>query len=223
MQRLLRKYFPQWFPVEKAHSDYNMLEVVRRDKKLVLNAPHVNYSFGSLHEVFRNTFNQLNPDYQKIKNVLVLGFGAGSVAAILRKENHCPCAITGVEIDEEVIALAKKHFRLDELKNLELHIEDAAAFLSGGTKLYDLLVVDLFLDHRTPEKFLTAAFLKNLYAHLQPRGIVVFNYLLYDYEAKEKAIAFEKEFREIFWQVRVLSFQKHPKNIVFTGKRVQSW
>ena len=126
-----------------------------------------------------------------------------------------------MEIDEKVIALAEKYFRLDELKNLELHIEDAADFLSKVAKQYDLLVVDLFLDHRTPEKFLAAAFLKNLYAHIQPRGIVIFNYLLYDYEAKEKAIVFEKEFRKIFRQVRVLSFKKHPKNIVFTGKRVQ--
>ena len=218
MRQLLRKYFPQWFPVEKVHSDYNTLEVVRRYKKLILNAPHVNYSFGTLHQVFKNAFRQLNPDYRKIENVLILGFGAGSVATILQKENHCGCHITGVEIDEKVIALAKKYFRLDELENPDLHIADAADFLSKDAKQYDLIVVDLFLDHRTPEKFLTVAFLKNLYAHMQPRGIVVFNYLLYDYEAKEKAIAFEKEFREVFRQVRVLSFKKHPKNIVFISE-----
>jgi spermidine synthase len=219
MRQLLRKYFPQWFPVEKVHSDYNTLEVVSRDKKLILNAPHVNYSFGTLHQVFKNAFRQLNPDYRKIENVLILGFGAGSVATILQKENHCGCHITGVEIDEKVIALAKKYFRLDELENPDLHIADAADFLSKDAKQYDLIVVDLFLDHRTPDEFLTMAFLGNLYAHLQLQGIVMFNYLPYDFEAKEKAVEFEKEFGKIFQQVRLLTFSKQLKNIVFTGKR----
>ncbi len=219
MRLWFQKYFPGWFAVERVKTSYSSLEVIRQNSKLVLNAPHTNYSFGALHEVFRNAFLQLNPDYQKIENVLVLGFGAGSVAWILQKENFCKGHITGVEIDEEMIALAKKYFRLDDLENLDLHIEDAVEFLSKGTKQYDLIVVDLFLDHRTPERFLTTVFLNNLYVHLKPQGVVLFNYLRYDFKAREKAVEFEKEFRKVFQQVRPLAFKKQPKNVVFTGKR----
>ena len=219
MRRLLQKYFPEWFPLERLKTNYNHLEVIRKGDKLLLNAPHTNYSFGSLHEVFSEAFQQLNIDYREIKEVLILGFGAGSVARILQKANQCGCHITGVEIDEEVIALAKKHFRLRELENLDLHIADAADFLSKETKLYNLIVVDLFLDHRTPEKFLTASFLKKLRKHLQPEGLVLFNYLLYDFEAREKAGKLENEFRKIFRQVKKLTFKKQPKNVVFKGKR----
>lgn len=220
MCRWLHKYFPEWFPAVRMKTPYNSLEIIRQSDRLILNAPHTNYSFGSLHDVFRNAFLQLNIDYQKIENVLILGFGAGSVAKILQKEKHCRCQITGVEIDKEVIVLARKYFRLDDLENLDLHIEDAADFLSKETKRYNLIVVDLFLDHRTPEKFLTAVFLKNLNAHLQPQGIVMFNYLRYDFEAREKAVEFEKEFRKVFQQTQPLTFKKQPKNIVFAGKRI---
>ena len=219
MAHILQKLFPQWFPVEKRISGHNTLEVIRQKGKLVLNAPHVNYSFGSLHEVFQSAFRQLSTDFSQMKSVLILGFGAGSVAHILQKENGCPCPITGVEIDEEVIALAKKHFGLGELKNLDIHISDAAAFLSKETKPYHFIVVDIFLDHRTPEKFLHAAFLKTLYDHLLPGGTVLFNYLIYDHEAREKAVVFEEIFRETFQHFRRLTFKGHPKNIVFTGRK----
>ncbi len=219
MSLWLLKYFPEWFPVVRMKTPYSNLEVIRQNKRLVLNAPHTNYSFGSLHDVFRKVFLQLNPDYQRIEDILVLGFGAGSVARILQKENHCKGHITGVEIDKGVIALAKKHFRLDDLENLDLHIEDAAEFLSKETKQYDLIVVDLFLDHRTPERFMTAVFLKNLHAHIKPQGIVLFNYLRYDFEAREKAVEFKKEFGKVFQQVRALTFKKQPKNIVLAGRK----
>ncbi len=219
MLRFIQKYFSEWFPVERIKTDYNVLEVIRRDNKLVLNAPHANYSFGTLHEVFRNAFQQIHPDFQEIKNVLILGFGAGSVARILQKENRCACQITGVEIDTTVIALAKKYFRLDRIKNLDLHIADAADFISVDTNCYDLIVIDLFLDHRTPEKFLTAGFLESLQVHLLPQGSILFNYLLYDFEARKKSIEFENNFRYFFQQIQKLTFRKQPKNIVFSGRR----
>ena len=219
MLRFIRKYFSEWFPVERIKTGYNVLEVIRQDNKLVLNAPHTNYSYGSLHEVFRNAFQQIHPDFQEIKNVLILGFGAGSVAWILQKENRCACQITGVEVDAAVIALAKKYFRLDRIKNLNLHIADAADFISVDTNRYNLIVIDLFLDHRTPEKFLTAGFLESLQEHLLPQGIILFNYLLYDFEAREKSIEFEKNFRYFFQQIQKLTYRKQPKNIIFLGRK----
>ena len=214
-----RHIVSRWIPVERHVSPYTTLEVIRQKGKLVLNAPHVNYSFGSLHQVFRSAFQQLNPDYSRLKSVLILGFGAGSVAHILQQENRCPCHITGIEMDADVLMLAKKYFGLGRLKNLELHTVDAEVFLTAETQRYDLIVVDLFLDHRIPEKFLTSAFLEKLHARLQPQGTVMFNYLLYDHEAKQKAVAFEKEFRNAFQQFRPLIFKQYPKNIVYTGKR----
>ncbi len=219
MSSWLQKKFPEWFPIEKLKTEYSHLEVIRQGDKLLLNASHANYSFGSLHEVFRDAFQQLNPDYEQLNNVLILGFGAGSVAWILQKENRCPCHITGVEIDEKVIALANKYFQLSNLENLNIHISDASDFLSEKTRQYDLIVVDLFLDHRTPERFLTAGFLKDLHVHLQPQGIILFNYLQYDFKAQNDIRPFEEIFAKTFQDIRELTFNRKSKNVVFTGRK----
>jgi spermidine synthase len=219
MKNRLHQYFPEWFALEKVTTFYNQLEVIGQKGKLVLNAPHVNYSFGTLHEVFSSAFRQLSPDFNRIDSVLILGFGAGSVAHILQNENQCNCSVTGVEIDEKVIALAKKYFRLDELQHLELHIADAAEFLHRHNTTYPLVVVDIFLDHRLPGKFQTPAFMKSLHNHVQSDGTVLFNYLLYDYQAKQDYVLFEKTFRGLFKEVNTLTFKNHRKNVVFVGRK----
>ncbi len=217
LKRTGKNLFSGHTKVETVQSSYNRLDVIRNGKQYILNAPNVNYSFGSLHQVFSETFSQLNPDYDKIKKVLILGFGAGSVAHILQNENRCNGAITGVEIDKQVVDLAKKYFNLDTLKNLTLHIADAADFVENDTAFYNLVVIDLFIDFRTPEKFLASGFLQKVYNRLSPSGMVLYNFLLYDFESKQKAKVLEDNFRNLFSNTKVLTLSKHPGNRIFYG------
>jgi spermidine synthase len=220
MFSFLRKVFPEWFPAEKVQTRYNQLEVIRQKGQWVLNAPHVNYSFGSLHRVFQSAFQELKPDLESVRHVLILGFGAGSVAQILQHEMQCRCSITGVEIDEKIVELGQKYFRLSRLKNLTLVVDDAADFLSRHpSSAFDLIVVDVFLDHRIPEKFLASAFLQQVDRHLAPGGQVLFNYLLYDFRARSQKAPFEKAFRSVFQNVRIIAPAKQPDNIVFAGRK----
>jgi spermidine synthase len=80
-------------------------------------------------------------------HVLVLGFGGGSAARIVRAL-HPEARIEGVEIDADVVAAARTHFGVDAL-DVTLHVEDALAFLErarvespGG---YDLILEDVFI------------------------------------------------------------------------------
>ena len=213
------KIFSRKSPVWKAKTKYNSLEVVWQGGRMVLNALHVNYSFGSLHRVFQSAFQQLNPDFDVIRNVLILGFGAGSVAQILQHEKHCNCSITGVEIDEKVLELGRRFFQLDRLKNLKLNVTDADDFLSGTDERFDMIVVDLFLDDRIPEKFLQLAFLNRLSQHLTSDGVVLFNYLLYDFRSRQQKELFVAAFRSVFQEVRHLTVRKEPANYLLAGKK----
>ncbi len=219
MKHLLHKYFPQWFPVEKCHSDYNQLEVLRQNRRLLLNAPHVNYSFGSLHEIFRETFQRKPPHIRQNDKILLLGFGAGSVAHILRKEQKIANPVTGIEIDPEVIRLARKYFELDRLKDVRIILSDAADFLSHDTTSYGLIVVDLFLDHRIPEKFQTGEFLQQLHRHLIPKGTVFYNFLLFDFTAKQQFDTLEKLFASTFRRAETMRFTAYPKTRLLTGEK----
>lgn len=68
-------------------------------------------------------------------------------------------AYTGVELDEAVIYLASKYV-MDELKSeIELIHADAYAFISQNKIKYDLICIDIFIDDKIPEIFLTKEFL----------------------------------------------------------------
>ncbi len=218
MKHLLRKYFPQWFPVEKRVTAFNRLEVRRQGNRLVLNAPHVNYAFGSLHDLFREAFSRKPPCPKTTENILILGFGGGSVAHILREELDCNNPITGVEIDPAVIDLSLKYFDLNRLKDITIDFCDAAEFLAKDKKQYGLLVVDLFSDHIIPEKFQTKMFLKQLAGHLTPEGTVFYNFLLYDFKAKKQFSHLEELFKTTFRQTETMTFSKQPKSRILMGK-----
>jgi spermidine synthase len=138
------------------------LEVWYQSGKYVLHAPDANYSYDTLHRVFQKAFKRYEIKKRNPKNVLVLGFGAGSVASILCDELKLSPHITGVELDPEVIALAKKYFDLDRFSKLSVHLGDAAEFVQHEKALYDLIVSDVFVDKHIPEKLIRENYIENL-------------------------------------------------------------
>jgi spermidine synthase len=217
MLQRLRKYFPAFFPVEKRKTAIQTLEINRRNGHLVLDAPHVNYSFGNLHRVFQHAFQVEALDVSRLKEVLILGFGAGSVAHILQNELGCKAKITGVDIDKGVIDLAEKYFDLKALKHLDIQISDAFEFVKTAESVYDLVVVDLFLDHWIPEQFDTPRFMEHLKRIMLPGGMVFFNRLAYSHRDKQRTRLFEDLFREYFSEVSLTQTPEFSNNIVFKG------
>jgi spermidine synthase len=156
------------------------LEIYLSKGRYVLDSVRVNYSFGGLHAVFRKAFSQFNIRKRDIRNALILGFGAGSVANILCDDYQKAVHLTGVEKDPVVIDLARKYFHIDRYKNLSLHIEDAGDFVESCDKKFDLVVVDIFVGADVPQEFTEEKFLAGLGRLLSPRGISFFNVVVYD-------------------------------------------
>jgi predicted membrane-bound spermidine synthase len=80
-------------------------------------------------------------------SVLLLGIAGGTMARQLRALVP-EAAITGVDIDREVIELARRHMALDEI-GLEVVIGDALQFLVDTERRFDVVVDDLFLSGST--------------------------------------------------------------------------
>jgi spermidine synthase len=77
------------------------------------------------------------------RRVLLLGLAAGSVARAVRALD--PSAeIVGVELDREVVRLARRHFDLDRL-GIEVVLGDALEFLRRDRRRFDVVVEDLFV------------------------------------------------------------------------------
>ena len=101
----LKKALSYLWPITiyQCSSSHNpVLEVAYWRGRHILNARNANYSFGGLHKVFVNAFRHIKLNTEAMNNVLVLGFGSGSVAGILTDDYNFKGLITGVEMDEKV-------------------------------------------------------------------------------------------------------------------------
>ena len=122
------------------------------------------------------------------RRILVLGLGGGSVARIARA--LAPEAeIVGVELDRDVIRLARQHFDLDTL-GLKIEIADARKWLEKhdprgsqartGTDRFDAILEDVFVgegdDVHKPDWIPDPAH-RIAKALLAPGGILVSNTL----------------------------------------------
>lgn len=203
--------------IEERQSDVSgKIEVLLANGRYQLDSANVNYSFGGLHTVFQKAFKQFKIRERNIKNVLVLGFGSGSVASILQREYENDFAITGVEKDKAVIDLAKKYFAVDEYKNLTLHCEDASDFVLKSSSAFDLIVVDVFVDLLVPAKVQQEEFISALSKLLSGNGIIFFNFIARDDKTRDAGGKLYKLLSEKVGKAEwVRLFAKSTENWVF--------
>ncbi|MBW6481496.1 MAG: fused MFS/spermidine synthase [Vicingaceae bacterium] len=187
------------FVVEESSSQHNdKLIVAIQEGKYVLNTQHANYSFGSLHRVFQKAFKIIQLKERNFSSCLLLGGGAGSVPSILYNELGLNLSTTVIEIDKEVIRLGKKYFKLGDYPNLKIVNEDAFVFAANTAETYDLIAIDIFKDIVVPEQFISPVFFDNIKKRLNPNGVVVFNFVSFNFETKQQIKNIEQLFSTIF-------------------------
>ena len=87
-----------------------------------MDSKNTNYSYGSLQRILRRGLQSIG--FKNIKDsnsILVLGIAGGSVIKTLVNEIEFKGEITGVEIDPEIISLADKYFKLNEIQKPDYH------------------------------------------------------------------------------------------------------
>lgn len=195
-----------------------VLEVTYENGVKVLNAGRVNYSFGALHDVFRIAFRKARVEKLRPANVLILGFGAGSIARIIRDEYGMNCPITGVEADEGVIKIGREHFETTGISSCSVVHARAEEFIEVNHEKFDLVAVDIFVEEIVPEACRTEKFLQQLKDSLTENGIVVFNEM--PQEGLSGESVFEKRFRKIFplSEIHAVKAGEEP-NRIYVGRR----
>lgn len=120
----------------------------------------------------------LRPYDAATHKVAIIGLAGGSVARAYF--NYLPPGtpkgqITGVEVDPDVITIAKKYFALDEL-NLRVVNEDGRMFLARTKERYDVIVVDAYSTQvYIPPHMATEEFYALAKSKLKIGGILVMN------------------------------------------------
>lgn len=186
---MLKKLFSYLIPItifKQKSALSKTIEITWADGKLVMDTENTNYSYGNLQRILRIGLKQIG--FEKIKSmqsILVLGVAGGSVIRTLVDEIKFDGKITGVEIDKDIIEIAKTYFHLDNIPNLEIIIDDACKYVSNSSSKFDLIIVDIFQDSKMPAFLFESAFINRICARLQSKGIILFNTMLTDFEQKK--------------------------------------
>jgi len=155
------------------------IEVTWANGELVMDSENTNYSYGSLQRILKLGLKTIG--FNKIvemDHILVLGVAGGSVIKTLVDEIKFNGKITGVEIDSDIIEIANKYFKLDEINQLQIIIDDAFEFVLKTKEKYDLIIIDVFQDTTMPNFLYERFFIDQICFLLQSKGVVLFNTML---------------------------------------------
>lgn len=176
---LLKKLISYLYPIKVKQIPSprsGQLEITMVNGKLLIDAEHVNYSYGSLQKVLKKGLETIGSNkLNTLQNILVLGVAGGSVIETIRKDFNLETPITGVEIDSDVIQLANDYFNLYQIRNLDLRIDDAFDYISNTTDTFDLIIVDIFNDEHMPDNLFNETFWTDIYKTLNKSGLCLFN------------------------------------------------
>lgn len=108
------------------------------------------------------------------KRVLVIGLGGGTIPGILHK--HYPnTMIDVVDIDPDVVKVAKEFFGFREDATMRVHVADGRRFVEQCEEPYDMVFLDAYGDEEIPYHLATQQFLEAVRRALNPGGIVIAN------------------------------------------------
>lgn len=108
------------------------------------------------------------------QRMMIVGLGGGTMPMFLR--HYYPKAvIDAVDIDPDVVHVAKTYFGLREDPRLETHVGDGRAFVENVREPYDIIFLDAFGTRNVPPHLTTVEFMRAVRRAVKPTGVVVWN------------------------------------------------
>ncbi len=172
--------------IHEAETLYSHLDVIDNYNSVNNRALFLN---GYLHsQMNKDNPNDLVVDYTKFfplgmglnndaKKVLFIG-GGGFSGPKYFLHNYPNVSVDVVEIDPEVVEVAKEYFFLDDTNpNLRIFTQDGREFLANHREKYDLVILDAFSKSYVPFHLMTMEFYEILYNELNPGGVVISNHI----------------------------------------------
>lgn len=183
----------------KGSSMYNpKLELLLYQDQYQLATEDALYSDGNRYRPMLLAFNKLGRRLGRVKRVLVLGTGLGSVVEVLRAKDYYP-TYTLVDMDEVILDLARQV--LPASTDAVFVCADGIAFVGRDEQMYDMVVVDLFINRVVPAGVTTKEFLQKCRQRLNDGGYLVFNYIVNNNKAWD---VLQEDIHSIFSSVTVL-------------------
>jgi spermidine synthase len=221
---MLKKIFSYLIPIKIYSQKSNLsktIEITWTNGKLVLDSENTNYSYGSLQRILRKGLKSIG--YDKIahmNHILVLGVAGGSVIKTIIDEIKFKGKITGVEIDPEIIQISRNFFNLDEIKQLDIVIEDAFEFVLRTTKKYDLIIIDIFQDTTMPNFLFESFFVNRICFLLKSKGFILFNTMLLNEKENQRNKKYLADFNKPHFRIKSLPRAEEHNEMIVIEKLV---
>ena len=184
---------PIFLPISNANSDQliEMRESKYNNIYVYQKGEYISMTFGHNRRIFvESVYNPQNEKelpviytrymtvgivYAKaLESILQIGLGGGRTSWYTHK--HLPnTLVTAVEIDPEVISLAKKYFGIKEEKTFHIVARDGRLYLARNQDQYDIIFIDAYRGPFVPFHLLTKEFYHIVKTRLKPGGVVVQN------------------------------------------------
>ncbi|HEY5965918.1 MAG TPA: fused MFS/spermidine synthase [Xanthobacteraceae bacterium] len=110
----------------------------------------------------------------KAERIVEIGLGGGRTVSYL-KGAMPDTAILAVEIDKDVVDLAKKYFKFAESATLRAVVADGRSYLMRDSEKWDVIMIDAYRGPFVPFHLLTREFYTLVKSRLNPGGVVVQN------------------------------------------------
>jgi spermidine synthase len=152
------------------------------------------------------------------RRILVVGLGGGTLPMFLNR--HYPeAAIDAVDINPEVLRVAKAYFGFRENAKLRAHIADGRKFIEATRDPYDLILLDAFGTDAVPAHLTTQEFLKAVRRAVRPDGVVVGNIWHRRYNPQFDSMV--RTYRRVFDELAVLEVEDTANRILVALPRQQ--
>ena len=143
----------------------------------------------------------LRPDARR---ALLIGLGGGSIPKRVLA-SYPEVTLDVVELDPEVVEVARRFFALPDDPRLHLYVEDGRRYLQRTPHRYDIVLLDAYFSDAIPFHLTTVEFLRELRARLEPEGVVVANVIGALEGPRSRLLrAFYRTYRQVFPEVHLL-------------------
>lgn len=144
------------------------------------------------------------------KRVLIVGLGGGTIPSFLRK--HYPqMAIDVVDIDPDVVDVAKRFFGFREDSTMRAHVADGRKFIEQCRGRYDVIFLDAFGSENIPYHLATREFLQAVRRALTPEGVAVGN--VWSRRSNRLYDSMVRTYQDVFDEVYILHVEDSGNKI----------
>jgi spermidine synthase len=112
----------------------------------------------------------------QVKRLLMIGMGGGTLSNYLFRKID-GLEVDAVDIDPEVIRLARKYFEVPDDPRYRTHGADGRVFVeqAPAQRKWDMIILDAFRGVFVPFHLKTKEYYRALLDHMEPEGVVVAN------------------------------------------------